>query len=64
MTTLRIQNILGGRLGVGTSTPSYDVDVLGTIQAQNLRLTNLQTSTDVFALILENDEVELEISEI
>lgn len=50
-------NILGGRLGVGTSTPSYDVDVLGTIQAQNLRLTNLQTSTDVFALILENDEV-------
>jgi hypothetical protein len=46
----------GSFLGVGRTDPGYALDVLGTIQGQNLRLTNLSSGTAPTLLsILGND---------
>jgi len=50
-------NVLDARLGIGTSTPAYTLDVSGTAQIQNLRLTSLPSSTSFNALVLSGSDV-------
>jgi len=50
-------NILDARLGIGITSPQYSLDVAGTAQVQNLRITSLPSSTSLTALVIGGSQV-------